>query len=147
MVIAHDLSPAGFKDTLENALSRVEDSSGRFPHIAGFTVVYDPNAEPRVADEDDNRVSAGSRVVEITLSDGTPIVRDGALVEGAPAVNLVTVRFLAFGGDQYPLSRLRMSPLEVFTQDALANYIRDALGGVITAQRYPERGEGRITRR
>ena len=147
MVVARELSPADFKDTLENALSRVEDNSGRFPHIAGFTVVYDQNAEARVSDEDDNLVSPGSRVVEITLSDGTPIARDGTIVENAPAVNLVTIRFLASGGDQYPLARLQIEPLEVFTQDALGNYIRDALGGAVTGQDYPENGEGRITRR
>ena len=147
IVIARELSPADFKDALENAFSRVEDNSGRFPHITGFTVVYDPNAEARVADEDDNLVSPGSRVVEITLADGTAIVRDGAVVESAPAVNLVTIRFLASGGDQYPLGHLRIAPLEAFTNDALSSYIRDALGGAITAQDYPERGEGRITRR
>ena len=147
MVIVRELSPADFKDVLENAFSRVETSSGRFPHGSGYTVVYDPNAEPRVADENNDLLSEGRRIIEITLADGTPIVRDGAVVEGAPAVNLVTNRFLASGGDQYPLAGFETTPVDVFTHDALADYIRDALGGVITAQQYPEDGEGRLTTR
>lgn len=147
MVIVRELGPADFKDVLENAFSQVEASSGRFPHGSGYTVVYDPSAEPRVADENDDLISEGRRVIEITLSDGTPIVRDGAVVEGAPAVNLVTNRFLASGGDQYPLAGFEITPLDVFTHDALAGYIRDALGGVITAQQYPEPGQGLITAR
>ncbi len=147
MVVARGLSPSEFKDVLENAVSRVETNSGRFPHGSGYTVVYDSNAEPRVADENNDLVSEGRRVIEITLADGTPIVRDGAMVEGAPAVNLVTNRFLASGGDQYPLAGLETTPVDVFTHDALVNYIRNALGGIITAQQYPEEGEGRITTR
>ena len=121
--------------------------SGRVPHGSGYTVVYDPDAEPRTADENGNRVSEGRRVIEITLDDGTPIVRDGAVVEGAPSVNLVTTRFLAGGGDQYPLQGFDTTPIGVFTHDALAGYIREALGGGITAQQYPEEGEGRIATR
>ena len=145
MVIVREVSPAQFKEVLENAVSRVETNSGRFPHGSGYTVIYDPNAEPRVADENDDLLSEGHRVIEITLADGTPIVRGGAVVEGAPAVNLVTNRFLASGGDQYPLAGFDTTPLDIFTHDALSDYIRDALGGVITAQAYPEQGQGRIT--
>ena len=147
IVVVRGLSPSEFKDVLENAVSRVETASGRFPHGSGYTVLYDPNAEPRVADENNDLVSDGDRVIEVTLSDGTPIVRDGAVVEGAPAVNIVTNRFLVSGGDQYPLVGFETTPVDVFTHDALANYIREALGGVITAQDYPEQGQGRITTR
>ena len=145
MVVVRGLSPSGFKDVLENAVSRVETSSGRFPHGSGYSVVYDPNAEPRVVGEDDDLVSEGSRVIEVTLADGIPVVRDGAVVDGAPDVNIVTNRFLASGGDQYPLVGFETTPVGVFTHDALANYIREALGGVITERQYLEAGEGRIT--
>ena len=129
MVVVRELSPADFKDVLENAFSRVETSSGRFPHGSGYTVVYDPNAEPRVADENNDLVSEGSRVIEVTLSDGTQIVRDGTVVEGAPSVNVVTNRFLASGGDQYPLVGFERTPVDVFTHDALANYIQEGSKG------------------
>ncbi|MCY4651600.1 MAG: 5'-nucleotidase C-terminal domain-containing protein [Dehalococcoidia bacterium] len=145
MVVVRGLSPSDFKDVLENAVSRVETSSGRFPHGSGYSVVYDPNAEPRVVGEDDDLVSEGRRVIEVTLADGIPVVRDGAVVDGAPDVNIVTNRFLASGGDQYPLVGFETTPVGVFTHDALANYIREALGGVITERQYLEAGEGRIT--
>ena len=71
----------------------------------------------------------------------------GAVVEGAPSVNVVTNRFLASGGDQYPLVGFERTPVDVFTHDALAKYIQEALKGVITAEHYPEQGQGRITTR
>lgn len=147
MVIVREVGPADFKDILENAFSRVETNSGRFPHGAGYAVIYDPNAEARMADENGVITTQGSRVLEITLADGTPIVRDGAVVEDAPSVNLVTNRFLASGGDQYPLLGFDTTPVAAFTHDALADYIREALAGVITERQYPEAGEGRVTAR
>ena len=145
MVIVHEISPAQFKDILENAFSRVETNSGRFPHGAGYTVMYDPDAEPRTADENGLVTAQGNRVIQITLADGTPIIRDGAAVAGAPSVNLVTNRFLASGGDQYPLLDLDTTPIPVFTHDALANYIRQALSGLITPDQYPQPGQSRVT--
>ncbi len=145
MVIVRDVAPADFKDILENAVSRVEDNSGRFPHGAGYTLIYDPSAQPRTADDNGIVTDQGSRVIEVTLADGTPIVRDGAVVDGAPSVNLVTNRFLASGGDQYPLLGFGATPIPVFTHDALAAYVRDALNGLITPQDYPERGQSRLT--
>ena len=147
IVIVRGLSAADFKDTLENAVSRVETASGRFPHGSGYKVVYDPDATARAADENGNRLSEGNRIIDVTLDDGTPIVRDGKVVEGAPTVNVVTNRFLARGGDQYPLQGFEFMPIDTFTNDALSRYIREALRGVITERQYLEAGEGRITTR
>ena len=146
MAIVRELSAADFKDVLENAVSLVDSASGRFPHGSGYKVVYDPKAAPRVADENGNLVSEGSRIIEVTLDDGTPIVLDGEAVEGA-TINVVTNRFLAGGGDQYPLLGFETTPIDVFTHDALSRYIREALRGVITERKYMEDGEGRITTR
>jgi len=44
----------------------------------------------------------GTRVQAITLSDGRALVKDGAVVAGAPAVTIVTNQFTADGGDNYP---------------------------------------------
>ncbi len=145
IVIARGLSAVDFKEALENAVSRVETASGRFPHGSGYKVVYDPDATPRIVDENGNRLSEGSRIIEVTLDDGTPIVREGKVVEGAPTVNMVTNRFLARGGDQYPLQGFEFTRIDAFTHDALSRYIREALRGVITERQYPEAGEGRIT--
>ena len=79
----------------------------------------------------------------MTLDDGTAIVRDGAVVAGGPVV-LVTIDFLANGGDCYPLADVEFTKLGVSYQQALANYIAQDLGGTITATDYPEGGDNRI---
>ena len=48
-------------------------------------------------------------------------------------------------GDQYPYRGADFTALGVTYQQALANYIIDALAGVISAGDYPEGGEGRIS--
>ena len=70
--------------------------------------------------------------------------QDGAVVEGAPAVNLATIDFLARGGDQYPFGDASFTPLGVSYQQALSRYIEEDLGGKVTADAYPEGGTGRI---
>ena len=94
---------------MENAVSAVEDVGGAFAQIAGFTLVYDPSAPALVLDDAGAVVTEGQRVKEIALDDGTRIVSGGAVVEGAPAVNLATIDFLARGGDQYPFGAMRSS--------------------------------------
>lgn len=66
---------------LENGFGRIEDMSGRFPHVSGMRVVYDPSAKP------------GSRVVSV-------MVGDAPLDENRTYV-LATNDFLARGGDGY----------------------------------------------
>jgi 2',3'-cyclic-nucleotide 2'-phosphodiesterase (5'-nucleotidase family) len=132
VVIVPDVPAAQFLAIMENAVSQVENADGRFAQIAGFSMVYNPAAP------------AGSRVVSITLDDGTPIVSDGALVADAPAVNVATIDFLARGGDEYPFADAPYSSLGVTYQQALENYITSDLGGSINADNYPEGGLGRI---
>ncbi len=144
VTIAAGLSAADFKAVMENAVSRVEFVDGRFPQISGFRVVYDPDAEPRVVDENGVVTSAGSRIVSITLDDGTPIVVDGEAVDGAPVIHAATVNFLARGGDQYPYEGFELTVLGVRATSALTNYVREVLGGSVTADRYPAGGDGRM---
>jgi len=122
-----------FLAVLENAVSRVEFTDGRFAQVAGFSFVYDPAAE------------AGSRVVSATLNDGTVIVENGAVVADAPMITIATINFLATGGDNYPLTGFDFTSLGVTYQQALANYLTDSLNGTISAADYPAGGEGRIT--
>jgi len=122
-----------FLAVLENAVSRVEFTDGRFAQVAGFNFVYDPAAE------------AGARVVSATLDDGTAIVENSAVVADAPMISIATINFLATGGDEYPLTGFDFTILGVTYQQALANYLVNSLNGVVTAEDYPEGGEGRIT--
>ena len=86
---------------MENGVGGVENVAGAFPQIAGMTVTYDPN-QP-----------AGSRVVNLTVSDANgalegeesvTVVEDGRLNPDAAdqTFRVVTLSFLAEGGDNYP---------------------------------------------
>ncbi len=145
VTVIQDVSPAQVKVLLENAVSRVESSSGRFAQVAGLSFVYDPAGTPQEIGDDDTVTTEGSRVQSITLDDGTALVSDGAVVEGAPSITLVTLNFLANGGDQYLFGDGTRTHLGLTDQQSLAAYISDGLNGTITATDYPEGGEGRIT--
>jgi 5'-nucleotidase/UDP-sugar diphosphatase len=58
-------------------------------------------------------------------------------------VNVATIDFIARGGDQFPFAS-DFVPLGVSYQQALENYVVEALGGLISAADYPEGGEGRV---
>lgn len=144
VTIVEDIPRDQFKEIMENAVSQVEFASGRFAQISGFTMVYDPTGTPQELDEDGNVITPGSRVLEITLDDGTPIVSGGGVVAGDP-LTIATIDFLARGGDQYPYRGAPFTSLGVTYQQALRDYIIEPLGGLISAADYPEGGEGRIT--
>lgn len=132
---------------LEQAVDRIPGAGGQFAQISGMTLVFDPSAPAREINRDGEcelTGEAGSRVRQVTLDDGTEIVRDGEVVPG-PEVGLATINFLAGGGDCYPLADVEFTQLGISYQAALADYIRDDLSGLVTAAAYPEGGEGRIT--
>ena len=145
VTVIEDVSAAQMKVIFENAVSRVESSSGRFAQIAGMTLVYDPAGTPQEIGDDDTVTVEGTRVQSITLDNGTALVSDGAVVDGAPSIALVTLNFLANGGDQYLFGDGTRTHLGLTDQQSLAAYISDGLSGTITAADYPEGGEGRIT--
>ncbi|MBW3097914.1 bifunctional metallophosphatase/5'-nucleotidase [Pseudohoeflea coraliihabitans] len=66
---------------LENGFSQVETGAGRFPHVAGLEVVYDPSAP------------AGSRVASVTI-DGEEMDRD-------KLYKVATNDYMMSGGDGY----------------------------------------------
>ena len=144
MTVFEAVSAEELKVILENAYSRVEFADGRFAHIAGMQVTVDVAEVGQVIDETTDEVTTeGSRVRSVVLDDGTVIVADGAVVAGAPSVSLATIDFLARGGDQYPFTG-DFTVLGVSYQQALANYVVESLGGLISAQQYPEGGTGRL---
>lgn len=143
--IVPDIPPAQFKEIMENAVSRVEFVDGRFLQISGFTMIYDLTGTAQIVDNSGNVLTPGSRVQEIRLEDGTYIVQNGAVVAGAPSINIATLNFMAAGGDQFPYRGAPYTALGVTDQQAARNYIMTGLGGLISAADYPEGGEGRIT--
>ncbi len=92
---------AELKALLENGVSSVENVSGKFPQVAGMTFSYDPSkpAGSRIAEIvvlDSNGAAAGGEAVTV-VSGG--LVTDTAANQ---SFRLVTLGFLAEGGDDYP---------------------------------------------
>ncbi len=146
-VVVGDVPRETFRLLLEQAVSRVPGAGGQFAQVSGFTFEYDPSGAAQEVDRSADCAitgSPGERVRNVTLSDGTVIVRDGSVVSGDP-VTLATVDFLAKGGDCYPLAEVEITRLPVTYQQALADYVAQDLGGKITAAAYPTDGGGRIT--
>jgi len=148
VTVIPDIPRSQFKEIMENAVSQVENVSGRFAQVAGFTFEYDPTGTAQVVDDDGTVLTAGTRIRTIELDDGTDIVTNGAVVAGAD-LTVATIDFLARGGDQYPYRDAPITLLGVSYQQALSNYIQAAvvdggLGGTISATDYPAGGEGRI---
>lgn len=144
--IVPNIPAAQFKEILENAVSRIPLADGRFAQVAGFRFTYDASAQAQVVDNAGTVLTPGFRVKEVVLDDGTPIVTNGIVVPGAPAVSIATNDFSARGGDQYPFRGVPFTTIGVTYQQALSNYIQGPLGGLIGAADYPEGGEGRIIR-
>ena len=145
VAVVEDVPATQFKEILENAYSRVEVGDGRFAQVAGLTVTYDPAGTAQIIDLDTGEITTpGTRVTSVVLDDGTVVVSGGTVVDPTLTIDVATIDFLARGGDQYPFGDLEFAPVGFSYQQALANYITNALDGVITAADYPEGGEGRI---
>ncbi|MFM9088173.1 MAG: 5'-nucleotidase C-terminal domain-containing protein, partial [Cyanobium sp.] len=90
------LTAAEFRQVVEHGLVGAGTSLGRFPQIAGFSLSYDLTRPE------------GSRVVSMAFENEAGvstdvIVRNGALVgDPARSFRMVTLNFLAAGGDSYP---------------------------------------------
>jgi len=145
LCVVEDVSRENLKEILENCVSRVAFGDGRFGQVAGMRFLYDPSGTAQVIDAAGNITTPGARIREIVLMDApqTVLCEFGAVVPG-PAVNMAIVDFSARGGDQYPFRGAPLKIMGVTYQQALANYITQGLGGVITAAAYPQAGEGRI---
>lgn len=89
-----DTTPEGLKAILEHGVA-AGTLQGRFPQLGGVSFSWDPDA------------AAGERVRDIALiGDGyhVNLYDDGVLLGSAPAtLSIVTLSFLANGGDSYPI--------------------------------------------
>lgn len=131
------MTPEELKAMFENSASGLPGQFGGFLQVGGVMVTYD-TSQPE-----------GSRVVSVELEDGTPIVQDGEVVEGAPTVDIVTNDFTAGGGDGYDVfAGHEILQLPLSYEQAWREYMEmDAgLGGLIPDDdpRYQPGGEGRI---
>jgi 5'-nucleotidase len=153
VTIVPDIPREQFKEILENAVACTQSAdfavnplcgSGRFAQVSGFSFEWTASGTGLILDGDGNVVVPGTRVLDVVLDDGTPIVVGGA-VQAGPDITIAISDFLAKGGDQYPFRGAPLTIIGVTYQQALSNFIVDGLGGLISAVDYPEGGEGRIT--
>ncbi len=95
-LMAFDTTPAGLKAILEHGVA-VLGNQGRFPQLGGVRFSYDPD------------LPAGARIANVSLIDENGfviarIVENGMVLADAPAlITMVTLGFLAQGGDGYPM--------------------------------------------
>ena len=131
--VVANVSPADLKAIFEVSGARYPAPSGAFLQVSGIAAVYDPSRP------------TGHRVVRLTLAGGVPIIAEGAIVEGAPSVSIVTSSFVANGGDGYTMLGANPDKLQILAsyEQALREYLL-ALGTVAAGDpRYLPGGEGR----
>ncbi|AOF81801.1 hypothetical protein BSY238_1468 [Methyloversatilis sp. RAC08] len=134
--VAPSVNAEQLKTIMEHSVATASASGnadGRFAQVSGMRVVYDTTR------------ASGDRIVSIVLDDGTVLVQDGEVVDGARSFSLTTIDFTANGGDGYPFAaagiEFENAVSSITYQQALQEYITDAtseggLGGVISASRY-----------
>lgn len=121
IVVTREVTGALLWQALEHGVAAIPGANGRFPQISGFRFTYDA-AQP-----------AGSRVVSVTLDDGTPILPDST------TYTFATNDFVNLGGDGYTMFVGEHGVTREVMADVLLEYIRDQ--GTVTPTI-----EGRITR-
>lgn len=150
--IIEEVTPATLKEALENSVSAMKDGlnsgTGRFLQVAGLKMQWDTTATSIEYDNDGNMINdhSGERIWSIKLcnADSTVIVEEGEVAADAPNVTVATTNFTAAGGDQHPFGSYTYTTLGVTYQQALYNYLINGVNGTVTADQYPEGGEGRI---
>jgi 2',3'-cyclic-nucleotide 2'-phosphodiesterase / 3'-nucleotidase / 5'-nucleotidase len=161
MTVVNDVTPAELKSILEWSAASLP-TNGRFLQVGGFDVVYSTSGTAQVqspapsGEQAGDVITPGTRVVSVTLDDGTPIVAAGALVPGAPSVRVVTNSFTARGAEGYAAFEDTPASAQVNLgltyEQALVEYLLSfpLAGGLPTIPAADPRyanpaGEGRIT--
>jgi len=105
------LTGAQVKEALENGVSQVEQSAGRFPQVGGMRYSWNPSAP------------AGSRITGIQVSDGrggfTPI-------DPNASYRVVVNNFIAGGGDGYSVLQRGANKVDTgfLDADVLVEYLQ-----------------------
>jgi len=85
VVVTRNVTGAQLYAALEHSVAALPAANGRFAQISGFRFTFDSSQPP------------GSRVVSVTMNDGTPILPDGTIY------TLALNDFLNAGGDGYTM--------------------------------------------
>ena len=158
VTVIEDITPAELKEILERSASGLPGAAGQFLQVGGIEVTIDLAGTAQVVDGDAGTVTTpGTRIVTVTLTDGTPIITAGQVDAAAPAAfSIVTNSFTAAGGDTFTtlgnLPESARTQLPATYEQALVEYLLTFPedGGLPTIPasdvRYADPdGEGRIT--
>lgn len=160
LVAVRDVSAADMKEIFERSCSVSTAGGGQFLQFSGMKVTCSRTGTAIVISTPTGDAYAGSvttagtRVKDITLSDGRALVKDGVVVPSAPAVTIVTNQFTADGGDNYPtfqkLAKVGFGvSYEQVLYDYLLSFAKNSAGLPeipVTDARYSKTtGEGRFT--
>lgn len=139
-----DVTAARLKELLEHGVA-VLGSQGRFPQVGGLAFSYDPVGTAQVLTSG-AITTAGTRIRSLKV--GNDVVVSNGVVQGDPnrMFRLVTLGFLADGGDSYPfgpavsqLNRVNLNTVATsLTAGGLSNFAapgteQDALGEFLQA--------------
>jgi len=154
-----DMSAAQLKEVFERSCASGTSGGGQFLQVAGLKVTCKRSNTAQVVGNPPSGLqygpvtTAGSRVISLTLTDGTKLVDNGAVVASAPAVDVITNSFTAIGGDNFPTFGAAKSKVLGYSyEEALYRYLlsfpkgADGLPTIPSSDtRYKSGGEGRIT--
>lgn len=119
-----EMTGADLLAALENGVSKVEETSGRFPQIAGMAFVYDPAAP------------AGNRIIEVTVG-GEPLDED-------KIYRVATNDYIANGGDDYESMRNADALIDASAGTLLTTAVMDYIAKKKTVE---IRVDGRISKK
>ena len=161
MTVVRDVSPDDLKQILERSAATLPGQGGQFLQVGGLTVTYSTAGTPHFVSAPATGLqygtvtTPGSRVLTVTLDDGTPIIAGGGVVPGAPNVSIVTNSFTAGGGDNFAgfglIPQSRKVNLGLTYEQAVVEYLLSfpSVGGLPTVPASDARyanpnGSGRI---
>jgi 5'-nucleotidase len=116
-VVTRSITGAQLWAALENGVSKIDPvtglgADGRFPQISGFRFKFDGSKAP------------GSRVTEVALDDGTPILNDSS------TYTFAAPDFINTGGDGYTMFLDGLATTRDLMAEVLLDYIQEL--GTIT---------------
>ena len=126
LLMVFDTNAAGLKAILEHGVA-VLGNQGRFPQLGGIAFSFDPD------------LAAGARITSIAAINetGTVIARlveDGVVsADAPPLISVVTLNFLANGGDGYPMKANAINFRYLLADGGVSTAVDEALDFTATA--------------
>jgi len=160
LVAIVNVTAADLKEMFERSCAVSSSGGGQFLQVSGLKLTCSRSGTAQVVSNPTGDsyagavTTAGSRVQDISLSDGRALVKAGLVVSGAPSVTLVSNSFTADGGDNFPtLAKLTKTGFGISYEQALFDYLLSFPKNAAGLPEIPEGdsryaknvGEGRFT--